>query len=68
MSGDPKNMRKKFRMKLRMMKYPKMMDKAKFNNQINHHKKRLKKLNKNKNIKRLSLYKNKVNLFLKMKN
>jgi len=68
MSGDPKNMRKKFKMKLRMMKYPKMMEKAKFNTQINPLKKRLKKLYKNKNIKRLNLYKNKVNLFLKMKN
>ena len=52
MSGDPKNMRKKSRMKLRIMKYPKMMKKVKFNYPTNHHNKRLKKVNNKKNRKR----------------
>ena len=52
MSGDPKNMRKKSRMKLRIMKYLKMMKKVKFNYLINHHNKRLKKYNNKKIRKR----------------
>ena len=65
MSGDPKNMRKKSRMKLRIMKYPKMMKKVKFNYPINHHNKRLKKSNNKKRRKRQKIYKKKANLYTK---
>jgi len=66
-SGDPRNMRKKFRMRLRMMKYLKKTETAKFNNQINHQNNKLSKHNRNKNRKRLRLYKNKAKLYKKMR-
>ena len=66
-SGDPRNMRKKFRMRLRMMKYLKKTETAKFNNQINHQNNKLSKHNRNKNRKRLRLYKSKAKLYKKMR-